>query len=83
MIYFLFLLLGFMLALAFIRKPVQIKIHHIYENVEPEEDAYDLTDLEQEMLKEDPKEEELYKNLDNVLLEVNDVMGGSDRIDRN
>lgn len=39
----------------------------------------ELKALQEEMLKPDPKEDNALDKLDEILVEVNNVMGGSDR----
>jgi hypothetical protein len=39
----------------------------------------DMDALEQQMLKEDPKKDKLYQELDDALANIGDIMGGSDR----
>ena len=39
----------------------------------------DMDALEEGMLKEDPNKDKLYENLDTVINDVNNIMGGSDR----
>lgn len=78
MIYLLFFVIGFLLASTLTRKPIQIKIHRINEDVKPASDI-NLDELEAKMLKADPKKDAMYQDLDTVLTQVNDIMGGSDR----
>ena len=62
-----------------LQKPLQITIHHKHENVVSPENQVDMDALEQKMLKEDPKKDQLYKELDDALANIGDIMGGSDR----
>lgn len=78
MISLLFFVIGFLLALTFTKKPIQIKIHRINEDVKPALDI-NLDELEAQMLKADPKKDAMYQDLDTVITQVNDIMGGSDR----
>lgn len=75
----LFLVLGILLTLIFTRKPIQFTVHHKYENINPPLTDIDMGELEKKMLTEDPKAEADYKALDEVIAEVSDIMGGSDR----
>ena len=63
----------------FSRRPLQITIHHKHEDIHPVFPDLDIDELEQDMLKEDPKMDDLYSKLDETLMEVNNIMGGSDR----
>ena len=79
MLYFIFLLLGFLLCLVFTNKPIQIHIKHTTENLTNDKTAAELKELQEEMLKQDPKEDDALEKLTDIMAEVNDVMGGSDR----
>ena len=79
MLYFIFLLLGFLLCLVFTNKPIQIHIKHTNENLTNDKTAEELKALQEEMLKQDPKEDDALEKLTDIMAEVNDVMGGSDR----
>ncbi len=79
MLYFIFLLLGFLLCLVFTNKPIQIHIKHTNENLTNDKTAAELKVLQEEMLKQDPKEDDALEKLTDIMAEVNDVMGGSDR----
>lgn len=75
----LFLLIGGLLTLIFTKKPLLIQVHHVHEDIKPMIPGVDMEQLEEDMLKEDPKKDDLYAKLDETLAEVNDIMGGSDR----
>lgn len=79
MINILFFIIGALITLILTKQPLQIKVHHVHENVNPPISDVDLEALEEGMLKEDPKEDDLYSKLDTVLTDVNNIMGGSDR----
>lgn len=51
----------------------------MYETVNPPISDVDMEALEEGMLKEDPNKDVLYSQLDTVLTDVNNIMGGSDR----
>lgn len=76
----LFFIIGALLVLLITKKPFKIIIeeHHIDDKkpITP----IDMDALEEKMLKEDPKMDQAYKDLDETLKEVNDIMGGSDRV---
>lgn len=76
---FMFFVTGALLMYLILQKPLQITIHRVDDTPKNTYSKEELEELEEEMLKEDPKNDELYKKLDEVLVEVNDVMGGSDR----
>ena len=50
MLYFIFLLLGFLLCLVFTNKPIQIHIKHTNENLTNDKTAAELKELQEEML---------------------------------
>lgn len=77
--YLIFFGIGVLLTLVLVQKPVLITVHHKYENLKPELTKDDLAVLEEGMLKENPKEDNLYEKLDQTIADVNDIMGGSDR----
>ena len=72
-------IIGMLVMYLIIRKPVEIRIHHINENKISTQDREDIRELEEKMFKEDPTMDDLYKKLDETISEVNDIMGGSDR----
>lgn len=79
MLYLLFFVLGFLICLVFTKKPLQIHIKHTNENLTNDKTAEELKALQEEMLKQDPKEDDALEKLTDIMTEVNDVMGGSDR----
>ena len=74
-----FHILGMLIMWLILQKPLQITIHHKHENVISTNNLVDMDALEQQMLKEDPKKDQLYKELDDALADLGDIMGGSDR----
>lgn len=74
------IVLGYLLTTIFTQKPLKFEVKHITEPTNPPISAEELEKLEQAMLKEDATKDELYKNLDETIVEVNNVMGGSDRV---
>lgn len=72
-------IIGMLVMYLIIRKPIEIRIHHINENKVSTQDAEDIRELEEKMFKEDPTMDDLYKKLDETISEVNNIMGGSDR----
>ena len=75
----LFLLIGMLLTLTFTKKPLLIQVHHVHEDVKHGVTDIDIDKLEEDMLKEDQKKDDLYAKLDETLIEINNIMGGSDR----
>ena len=63
----------------FINKPIQIHIKHTTENLTNDKTADELKALQEEMLKQDPKEDDALEKINDIMTEVNEVMGGSDR----
>ena len=63
----------------FTNKPIQIHIKHTTENLTNEKTAEELKALQEEMLKQDPKEDDALEKINDIMTEVNEVMGGSDR----
>ena len=76
---FLFLVIGMLLMYLILQKPLKISVHHTHEDIKHPVDTVNVKELEQEMLKKDPVSDQLYADLDNILKETNDIMGGSDR----
>ena len=78
----LFFVTGGLLMYLILQRPLQITVHHKNENIVNVPKDIDMDDLEEKMLKEDPKKDKMYEdleNLDKVIEDVNDIMGGSDR----
>jgi len=75
----LFLLLGLVIYAMFSRKPIRIEVKHIYKNEQNPVNELDIRALEQDLIKNQIKEDNVVEQLDNVLSEINDIMGGSDR----
>lgn len=63
----------------FTNKPIQIHIKHTNENLTNDKTAAELKALQEEMLKQDPKEDDALEKINDIMTEVNEVMGGSDR----
>ena len=63
----------------FTNKPLQIHIKHTTENITNDKTADELKALQEEMLKQDPKEDDALERINDIMAEVNEVMGGSDR----
>ena len=63
----------------FTNKPIQIHIKHTTENLTNDKTADELKALQEEMLKQDPKEDDALEQINDIMTEVNEVMGGSDR----
>lgn len=80
---FLFLVIGALLMYLILQKPLQIKVHHIHEDVNATKNTKEMRALEEEMFKEDPKADANYSTLEanfsEVIQNVSDIMGGSDR----
>lgn len=63
----------------FTNKPIQIHIKHTTENLTNEKTAEELKALQEEMLKQDPKEDDALEKINDIMTEISEVMGGSDR----
>lgn len=79
MLYLLFFVLGFIICLVFTNKPIQIHIKHTNENLTNDKTADELKALQEEMLKQDPKEDDALEKINDIMTEISEVMGGSDR----
>lgn len=79
MINLLFFAIGFILAVVLMERPVKIDLHHTYKTEYSSLPDVDMSELEEKMLKEDPKTDQLYEDFNRTLQEVNEIMGGSDR----
>lgn len=79
----LFFIVGSLLTLIFTKRPLQIKIEHVHNYVKEQEPLIDMEALEKQMLKKDPAKDQEYQDLEEmntVLQEVKELMGGSDRL---
>lgn len=79
-------IVGFIVSFLFFNKEIRISVHHKHEEIKPLVKTVDLEEIEKKMLEEDPKMDEKYerfeseqKDISDVLAEVSDIMGGSDR----
>lgn len=63
----------------FTNKPIQIHIKHTTENLTNDKTADELKALQEEMLKQDPKEDDALEKINDIMTEISEVMGGSDR----
>lgn len=63
----------------FTNKPIQIHIKHTNETLTNDKTAAELKALQEEMLKQDPKEDDALEKINDIMTEVSEVMGGSDR----
>lgn len=79
MLYLIFFVLGFLICMVFTHKPVLIHIKHTHENIVNDKTTAELKQLQEEMLKENPKEDDAFDRLGEIVAQVNEVMGGSDR----
>ena len=77
--YLVFFVMGFLICLVLLHKPPKFDIRHTYENVISAKTEEELEQLQEKMLKDDPKNDKLYEEIDNLTTEINDIMGGSDR----
>ena len=79
MLYLIFFVLGFLICMVFTNKPLRIHIKHTTENLTNDKTTAELKELQAEMLKENPKEDDEFGKLGEIVAQVNEVMGGSDR----
>lgn len=75
----LFLLLGLLLYAVFSRKPIRFEVTHICKTEEKPVDNLDIRAIEQELIQNQNQEASIVEQLDDVLGEINNIMGGSDR----
>lgn len=77
------ILLGVLITLLLSGKTLKICIHHKMENVISEQTKVDLAELETKMFTKDSTSDQNYdnyaENITDVLTNINDLMGGSDR----
>lgn len=76
---FIFFITGALLMYLILQKPLRIDINHTTNHKNTQLSEEEITELEQKMLTPDKKQDDLYENLDEVMTEVNNIMGGSDR----
>ena len=72
-------IVGLLLMYLILQKPLKIEIKSTVETAKPQFTHEDYDELEAKMLEDDPKKDALYDKLDEALVEVSNVMGGSDR----
>lgn len=76
---FFYFIVGALIMYLILQRPLKISVHHKYETITP---PMDLNELEDTMLKPDSKRDKMYEEEQDVadlMKEVSDVMGGSDR----
>ena len=80
---FFYFMMGFLISYLILRKPIRFTVRHEYKYYDEPKPDIDLEKLEEKMLKEDPKMDVAYdkfsENMDEVIKDVNNIMGGSDR----
>jgi F0F1-type ATP synthase membrane subunit b/b' len=83
MLNILFFVIGFLICWVLTKKPIQIKVHHVQETVQNKISDAEMRALEDAMLKEKPEEDKKFEDFDSrfgdIMREVNETMGGSDR----
>ena len=83
MLNILFFVIGFLICWVITKKPIQIKVHHVQETVQNKISNAEMRALEEEMLKNKPEEDKKFEDFDSrfgdIMREVNETMGGSDR----
>ncbi len=83
MLNILFFVIGFLICWVLTKKPIQIKVHHVQETVQNTISDAEMRALEDAMLKEKPEEDKKFEDFDSrfgdIMREVNETMGGSDR----
>lgn len=83
MLNILFFVIGFLICWVLTKKPIQIKVHHVQETVQNTISDAEMRALEDAMLKEKPEEDKKFDDFDSrfgdIMREVNETMGGSDR----
>ena len=83
MLNILFFVIGFLICWVLTKKPIQIKVHHVQETVQNTISDAEMRALEDAMLKDKPEEDKKFEDFDSrfgdIMREVNETMGGSDR----
>ena len=78
-----FFLIGMILAFFVVGKPINIVIHHKNENLMPHIPEKEMPKMSDVLDKVDAEEDKAYKNMDNTIKEINEVVssvfGGRDR----
>lgn len=77
MLYFICFILGALFTICLTKGTINIKVHHIQENLTPPVSDEDLDDAYKTMQEPDTELDKLYETMG----EVKDIMEGSDRID--
>ena len=74
-----FFVLGFVLALVLVKRPLQFVVHHKNENIIqpiPEEVIPKMSDIVKD---KDPEEDRTYEEMGKIMDNVTEIFGGSDR----
>lgn len=77
--YIIGIIVGVLFTYVLFKKPIEITVHHTYENVVSPENMINMEEIEEKMLKDDPKNDTLYSEFDKFLEQSREIMGGSDR----
>lgn len=75
----LFFVLGFILALVLIKKPLEFVVHHKNENIIPnipDEKMPKMSDIDKD---NDPEEDKVYEDMGKIMDNVTEIFSGSDR----
>ena len=68
-----------LLMYLILQKPLQITIHHKNENIVHPVPDNAIPDMKDVMKKGDTEEDKAYEEMGNILKDVNEIFGGSDR----
>ena len=74
------LVLGFIIAIVIVSKPIQFVIHHKNENIIPVIPDSDIPKLSDVDKKVDPEEDKTYEEMGKIMDNVTEIFGGSDRV---
>lgn len=72
-------IIGFLIALLLIKKPLEFTVHHTTETITSKQDWIDMSKIEEEMLQNVDGKDAQYENFYKILEDSKNIMGGSDR----
>lgn len=77
--YILSFVLGLIIALLLVKKPIQFVIHHKNENIYPPIPEETIPKMSDVVANKDPEEDQTYEEMGKLMDNVTEIFGGSDR----
>jgi len=72
-------LIGFLVCYILTKKPLEITIHHTNQNIVPQLPEEVMPKMSELNKDNDPDEDKAYKEMGEILANVQEIFGGSDR----